>query len=97
MTALMVATITVKDLKKFQAYLQETQKIATPYGARLLFRGKLERSLTENDPSHGMVVIVEFPSQAHIDQWYNSAEYRPLIPLREEAAVMSMTSYTKMS
>ena len=39
MSALMIATITVKDPEKFQQYLAKTQEVAAPYGAELLFRG----------------------------------------------------------
>lgn len=46
MSALMIATITVKNAEKFQVYLAKTQKIAAPYGAELLYRGKAGRGLT---------------------------------------------------
>ncbi len=93
----MIATITVKDPAKLQTYMLETQKVAAPFGAKLLLRAKVGKTLTGGDASHGMVVIVEFPSQAHIEQWYDSNEYRPLISLREEAAVMSLISYELLS
>ena len=96
MSAYMIATITVKDLAKFQSYLAETQKVAAPYGAKLVFRGKTERALTDDTADHGIVVIVEFPSQEKIDAWYDSDAYRPLIPLREEGADMTMISYSQM-
>ena len=96
MSAYMIATIAVKDPAKFQSYLSETQKVAAPYGAKLLFRGKTERALTEGPADHGVVVVVEFPSQEKIDAWSASDAYRPLIPLREEGADMTMISYSQI-
>lgn len=94
MTAYMIATIAVKDPVKFQAYLMETQKVAAPYGAKLVLRGQTAQTLAGDPAGHGVVVVVEFPSPEKIDEWYQSDAYRPLIPLREEAANMTMISYS---
>lgn len=31
------------------------------------------------------VVIIEFPDMRSLDAWYNSAQYRPLIPIRKQS------------
>ena len=36
-------------------------------------------------------------SREKIEAWYNSDEYQPLVPLREAASEMKITSYTTMS
>jgi uncharacterized protein (DUF1330 family) len=33
-------------------------------------------------------VIIEFPDMGAMDAWYNSAEYQPLIALRQSAVDM---------
>ena len=96
MSALMIATITVKDPEKFQQYLAKTKVVAAAYGAELLLRGKADRSLTDHEKDHGVVVIVRFPSIEKINEWIASEEYQPLIPLREEGTEMKMTSYEVM-
>lgn len=96
MSALMIATIAVKDPEKFQMYLSETQKVAAPYGAKLLMRGKVDQVLTGQAVNHGLVVAVEFPSLEKIEEWNASDSYRQLVPLREEAADIIMTSYQVM-
>ena len=96
MSAYMIATIAVKKPAKFQAYLMETQKVAAPYGAKLMFRGKTERSLAGGTADHGVVVVVEFPNQEKIDAWYASDAYQPLVPLRDAAAEMTMISYSQL-
>ena len=93
MSALMIARITVKNLKKFEEYLAKTKKVAAPYGAELVFQGNANRALT-GDEDHSVVVIVKFPSVEKIDAWFASDGYRPLVALRDQGANMhSMTSY----
>lgn len=89
----MVSTITIKNLEKFKHYLMETQKVARPYGAELVHRGKANKVLTDHTNDHNMIVIVKFPNLDVISQWINSDDYKALIPLREEAADMKMVSY----
>ena len=92
MSALMIARITVKDPEKFRDYLAKTQEVAAPYGAELLFRGKVDRALNGAD-DHQIAVMVKFPNLEKIDEWYSSDAYQPLKALREEGADMQMTSY----
>ncbi len=93
MSALMIATITVKDPEKFQQYLAKTQEVATPYGAELLYRGIVDKTLTGEDKDHRLAVIVKFPSLEKINEWYGSDAYQPLIALRDEGSNMKMTTY----
>ena len=93
MSALMIATISVKDPEKFQRYLAGTQEVATPFGAALLYRGIVDKMLTGEDKDHRLAVIVEFPSLEKINEWYGSAAYQAFIALRDEAADIKMTSY----
>ena len=93
MSAFMIATITVKDAAKFQEYLAKTQVVAARFGAELLARGTLDKVLTDHDGGHEVAVIVRFPSLEHIERWHESAEYQPLVPLRNEGAEMKIVSY----
>jgi len=40
-----------------------------------------------------MLVVVKFPSSEALSGWYASDEYQALVPLREEAADMTIVSY----
>ena len=93
MSAYMIATITVKDPGKFKEYLAETQKVAAPFGAELLFRGRAEQVLSGGEADHGIAVVVKFPSLDHIRRWYGSDAYQSLIPLRHAGTDMTMMSY----
>ena len=93
MTAVMIARITVKDPAKLQEYMEKTQRVAGPFGAEMMFRGKVERALN-GEQDHALTVIVKFPSAQALNEWFDSDEYRPLKALRDEGADMHMTAYT---
>ncbi|MCP4319716.1 MAG: DUF1330 domain-containing protein [Hyphomicrobiales bacterium] len=96
MGALMIARIKVKDPHKFQEYITGSKQVATPYGAKLVYQGKVVRTLNGED-NHEIVVIAEFPDADHINDWFDSDAYQPLVALREEAADMHMTNYQVIS
>lgn len=96
MSALMTARITVKNPEKFQDYLAKTQQVAAPYGAELLYRGKVDRALNGND-DHAIIIMVKFPSIEKINEWYDSDAYQPLKALRDEGADMQITSYQDLT
>jgi len=97
MSALMIANITVKNPEKFQEYIAKTSQVAATFGAKLLYRGKVDRALSGDSYGHGLTIIVEFPSLEKLDEWFGSDAYRPLKALREEGADMQMTSYEVMA
>jgi len=96
MSALMIATITVKDPGKFQDYIAKTKEISAPLGAELLYRGRVDRVLTGEAADHGLTIIVKFPSLEKIQAWHDSDAYRAIIPLRQEGADMKIVTYEVM-
>ena len=95
MSALMIARIRIKDPEKLQEYMTGSKQLAAPYGAKLVYQGKVVRTLN-GENNHEMVVIAEFPDADQINDWFDSEEYQPLVALREEAADMHMTNVTVM-
>lgn len=93
MTAIMISTFTIKSPEKFKAYMAETRRVASPYGAEMLFRGALDRALAGVGKGPEMAVVVKFPNVQAINNWFDSDEYQALVPLRDEAAEMTMLSY----
>ena len=52
-----------------------------------MLRAKVEKVILGPIP-HQVIALFEFPDSAAIDSWYNSAEYKALISLRDEDAVI---------
>lgn len=61
-------------------YLQRIDATLAPYGGRFLVHGG-EVTGIEGDWD-GDVVIISFPDRAAASAWYESAEYRAILPLR---------------
>ena len=95
MSALMVSRIKVRDPAKLGQYLQAVQKLAAPYGAEMVFRGRRQKTIAGDDDN--AMVVVRFPDAESIDALFSSDAYRPLEALREEAAEMQMTSYETLA
>ena len=98
MNVFMIITINVKDTMKFKTYLEKIQAVASPYGAEIVSRGRYHTNLV-NEQGHAqssnpnIAIIVSFPSIEQLESWFNSEEYQEIVPLRKEAAEMSMTVY----
>ena len=85
MSAYVIAEIEVTDPAGYEEYRKQVLAVVTQYGGRFVVRGG------KVDPKEGgwtpaRIVVVEFPSLAQAQQWYDSPEYAPLIALRQKAS-----------
>jgi uncharacterized protein (DUF1330 family) len=63
-------------------YIEKIDATLAPYGGRFLVHGG---ELTPAEGTwDGDIVIVEFPDQAAARDWYLSADYQAILPLRTE-------------
>lgn len=92
MSAFFVANVRVRDPQKFHQYAQAAGHSMQPFGGEVLIKGLAERRLAGN-LDYPNVALVRFPDQERLNAWYESEAYQALIPLREEAADMLITSY----
>jgi uncharacterized protein (DUF1330 family) len=92
MAAYLVGHITVKDDTLWQKYVAGVQESLATFPSKIIFRGKLV-SVLAGKHQHELVVVIEFPDQATLDNWYASEKYQALIPLRDQAADVVITTY----
>jgi uncharacterized protein (DUF1330 family) len=92
MAAYLVGHITVKDDDLWQKYVSGVQESISPFDAKVVFRGQLDKVLA-GQHEHDLVVVIEFPDQSTLDNWFNSEKYQSLIPLRDKAANVTITTY----
>jgi uncharacterized protein (DUF1330 family) len=90
--AYLIGHVTVKNPQRWAEYTSRVPATLSPWGAELVFRGKRVAVLA-GDHAHADVVVIRFPSVAAVDQWFSSAAYQSLIPLREQAADVVLLSY----
>lgn len=93
MSAFFIGTTTIKDAEKFQEYASKTAQTFAAFGGELVTRGKAEITLA-GESDHQAVGIVRFPDMESLNNWFQSPEYQALIPLRDNAADMTLVAYS---
>jgi uncharacterized protein (DUF1330 family) len=85
MSAYVLARIAVSKPEEYKKYVEASSGIAAKFGGKFVARGG--RSVVLEGPSENRrLVIIEFPSLRHAQDWYQSAEYQKAKALRAGAA-----------
>ena len=92
MATYLVGHVSVKDAELWQEYVSGVQKSLSPFDAKVIFRGQLI-SVLAGQHEHDLVVVIEFSDQSTLDNWFFSDSYQALIPLRDRAAGVVITTY----
>ena len=90
--AYVVGQILVKDPARWDEYTHSVPETLAPWGAELVFRGTLA-AVMAGDSSHPNIVVIRFPTMAAAQGWFSSDAYQALVPLRHEAADVTLISY----
>src|SRR5688572_27162237 len=69
------------------SYLEQVQQTVKPYGGKWLALG--EGQVVEG-AWPGAVVLLEFPSMTEAQNWYRSAEYQKILPLRVNNSISDL-------
>ena len=85
MSAYVIAEIEVTDPAGYEDYRRQVLAVVTKYGGKFLVRGGNVKS-KEGGWTPKRLVVLEFPSMAQAEKFYDSAEYAPLIRLRQSAS-----------
>ena len=83
MAAYVVAQMHVHDLEKYLVYASQVGGTVANYGGKILTASEAE--VREGSPHFTRTVIGEFPTLEAGREWYESEEYRAILPLRLEA------------
>ena len=85
MTAYVIAAETVRDEAMFDEYRKHVPATLAPFGGKFIVRGG-KVTVHEGEWPHPRTVVIEFPSRAHAERWYKSAEYQKIIQLRHKSS-----------
>lgn len=85
MTAYVIGEIEVTDPALYEDYRRQVLPVVTKYGGKFIVRGGRVEPL-EGGWSPKRFVALEFPSLEQAQKWYRSAEYAPLIEMRQKAS-----------
>lgn len=90
--AFAVGQVTIKDQQLWQKYKTALSSTLVIYDGEVTFRGKLDEVFA-GKKTHTDVVFVKFASIDALKTWFYSKEYQAIIPLRNSAADVTLTSY----
>lgn len=90
--AYLVGSITIKDPIKWAEYCRQVPGTLATWQAEIVFRGKRAATLS-GESQHTDIVVIRFPGIAAVNAWHSSAAYQALIPLRQQAADVTLLSY----
>ena len=80
-----VEIVEVTDPEKMDAYRARAPATVAHYGGRpLVRRGRPE--VVEGDWRPNWLTILEFPTLADLQRWYDSEEYQEILPMRTGAS-----------
>ena len=86
MPAYLVATVAVHDQDTYRKYAALTPALIARHGGKFLTRGNPVLTL-EGLPFRDRMVILEFPTQAHCEAFFNDPDYEAAAVFRRAASV----------
>ncbi|HYL71158.1 MAG TPA: DUF1330 domain-containing protein [Candidatus Dormibacteraeota bacterium] len=92
MPAYLIAHVDITDPHGYEEYRLKVPAVVAAFGGRYLVRGG-PHSRLEGDGTLARVAVIEFPTLAQLQAWYGSAEYRPLITLRQRCARSTLYAF----
>ena len=88
MPAYLIVEHQITDAAKFEEYRVKVGPIIARHGGRYITKGGSHRIIEQDNAvwQPERVVLIEFPSMAALDAWYDDPDYQPLIALRRASA-----------
>ena len=84
--AYFVALVEIHDPARFQSYHDQFEPTLAPFGGRLVSSGATIVPLEGMDGPAARAAIVVFPSLQAGRDWFESAAYQKIAPLRRQSA-----------
>ncbi len=85
MTAYCIVYEIVDDPSTFEDYRRQVMPTIEAHQGRFIVRGGAFTAL-EGEMPYQRIAVLEFPSRAAAEAWYNSPDYQRILPLRTQSA-----------
>ena len=92
MTAYVIGHIAIRNTARWAEYRRSVPETLKPFDGELVLRGQ-NATVLAGEHLYTDVVVLRFPSLEAARQWHASAAYQALIPLREQAADVTLIRY----
>ena len=91
MSAYVIFDVEIRDMERYQAFMKGVKPALDAAGARYLARGGAHK-VHEGDWAPRRIVILEFPSVAAWEAFYNGPTYQGLKSIRDECSSARLVS-----
>ena len=91
MSAYVVFDVDIGDMSRYQDFMRQVKPALEAAGARYLARGGAHKAY-EGDWTPRRIVILEFPSVAAWEQFYEGPVYQGLKSIRDECSSARLVS-----
>ena len=88
MPAYVVSMMSIHDAETYRKYTDRTPPIVKKHGGRFLTRGE-PFTCIEGQDYDGRLVLLEFPSKAHVEAWFADPDYQEAMTFRHAASTMN--------
>lgn len=88
MPAFVVSMMSIHDAETYKKYTDRTPPIVKKYGGKFLTRGE-PYTCVEGQDYDGRLVILEFPTKADVEAWFNDPDYQEAMTFRHAASTMN--------
>jgi len=88
MPAYVVSMMSIHDAETYKKYTDRTPPIVKKYGGKFLTRGE-PITCVEGEEYDGRLVILEFPTKADVEAWFNDPDYQEAMTFRHAASTMN--------
>ena len=89
MPAYVIAMMAIHDPATYRKYTDRTPPTVKKYGGRFLTRGEAV-STVEGETYKDRLVLLEFPSKAHVQAWFADPDYQEAMAFRHASSLMRM-------
>jgi uncharacterized protein (DUF1330 family) len=79
----------IHDPETYRKYTDRTPPMVKKYGGKFLTRGEAVTTV-EGEEYKDRLVILEFPSKAHVEAWYADPDYQEAMAFRHASSEMRM-------
>ena len=91
MSAYVIFDVEIRDAQRYQDFMRQVKPALEAAGARYLARGGAHK-VHEGDWSPRRIVLLEFPSVAAWESFYNGPTYQGLKAIRDECSSARLVS-----
>jgi uncharacterized protein (DUF1330 family) len=91
MSAFVIFDVEIRDMERYQDFMRQVKPALEAAGAKYLARGGAHK-VYEGDWSPRRIVLLEFPSVAAWEAFYNGPTYQGLKAIRDECSSARLVS-----